>query len=54
MSTSFLSLSFFALFQRQNWLDDYIIFSDAKASPFEEDNLEVFQQLGEAYFPDSD
>lgn len=54
MSVSFLSLSFFALSQRENWLDDYIILSDANESPFEENTLEVFQQLGQAYFPDSD
>ncbi|MFO1258683.1 MAG: hypothetical protein U1E78_09810 [Gammaproteobacteria bacterium] len=54
MSVSFLSISFWALFQRQNWLDDYIILSDAKASPFEEDSMAVFELLGQAYFPDSD
>jgi hypothetical protein len=54
MSISFLNLSFLALMQRINWLDDYIIFTENEEPTIDEDSIETFRALGDAYFPNHD
>ena len=54
MSVSFINLSFIALIQRTNWLDDYIIFAEHEKPTLDEERIETFRILGDAYFPDHD